>query len=86
MSNELLNNVEKIHTTELGIERIKKNLCLDIPDVVEWCKQRMLTADDISRKGKNWYINADDCVITVNAHNYTIITAHKKKESKLKQQ
>ena len=32
----------------------------------------------ISRKGKNYYIEADGCIITVNASSYTIITAHLK--------
>ncbi len=32
-----------------------------------------------TRKGKNWYVDADNCVITVNAYSFTIITAHKKK-------
>ncbi|MDR1592225.1 MAG: DUF3781 domain-containing protein, partial [Prevotellaceae bacterium] len=27
----------------------------------------------------NWYVSVDNCVITVNAHSYTIITAHKTK-------
>jgi len=79
MSNELINNLEKLHTTALGIERIKRNLCLDSPDVVEWCKQRVSSADDITRRGKNWYAHSGNCVITVNAHNFTIITAHKEK-------
>ena len=30
--------------------------------------------------GKNWYINIDACIITVNACSYTIITAHKEKK------
>jgi len=76
MENELLNNIDKIHTTELGVKRIKKNLCLDAPDVVEWCKQKVLVADKITRKGKNWYVSVEGCVITINAHSYTIITAH----------
>jgi len=79
MSNELLDNLDKIHTTELGIERIKKNLELDVPDAVEWCKQRISTANAIFRKGKNWYVCSDNCVITINAHSYTIITAYKSK-------
>ena len=33
--------------------------------------------NSIIRKGKNWYINSDNYVITVNAYSYTIITAHK---------
>jgi hypothetical protein len=28
---------------------------------------------------ENWYISVDDIVITVNAHSYTIITAHREK-------
>jgi len=31
MSDELLNNLYKIHSTELGVERIKKNLNIN-PD------------------------------------------------------
>ncbi len=27
--NELLKNLDKLHTTELGVERIKRNLSLD---------------------------------------------------------
>ena len=32
----LLSNIDKVHTTEMGIDRIKKNLRLDTDDVVEW--------------------------------------------------
>lgn len=28
------------------------------------------------RNGKNWYININDCEITINKYSYTIITAH----------
>ena len=34
----LLFNIDKIHTTEMGIDRIKKNLKMDTKDVVEFCK------------------------------------------------
>ena len=34
MLNELIRNIEKVHTTELGVVRIKKNLSLDTDDVV----------------------------------------------------
>ena len=76
--NDLLNNIEKIHTTELGIIRIKKNIELDTEDVVKWCKQKIKKADNIYKKGKNWYIIFENIIITVNAHSYTIITAHKR--------
>ena len=76
--------IEKLHTTELGVERIKKNLCLEISDVVNWCKQKVNNPDShIIRKGKNWYVTADDCIITINTHSYTIITAHKIKQNEV---
>lgn len=36
--NELLNTIDKIHTTELGVERIRRNLKLDNEDIVEYCR------------------------------------------------
>ena len=79
--NELLQNLDKLHTTELGVIRIKKNLSLDTDNVVEWCKAKIKSENaSVLRNGKNWYINIDDCIITVNAYSYTIITAHKQKK------
>ena len=73
---ELINNLDRLHTTELGIVRIKRNLMLETDDVVEWCKEKIkLPNAEIVRKGKNYYAKADGCVITVNAHSFTIITA-----------
>ena len=77
--NGLLINLNKIHTTDLGAERIIKNLKLETNDVVSWCVQKIEQADNIVRKGKNWYVYVKDTVLTVNAHSYTIITAHKSK-------
>lgn len=34
MANELLQNLEKLHTTELGVVRIKQNLGLKTDDVI----------------------------------------------------
>lgn len=82
VDNELLKNLDKLHTTELGVERIKRNLSLDIGtnDVVDWCKTKINPAHaTITRSGKNWYVSVDNCIITVNAYSYTIITAHKEK-------
>lgn len=77
--NDLLCNIEKLHTTEMGVGRIQKNLSLETEDVVEWCKNKILDASaNIERRGKNWYVNVENCEITVNAYSYTIITAHKK--------
>ena len=39
--NELLCNLDQIHTTELGIMRIKRNLSLDSDSIVEWCKDKI---------------------------------------------
>ena len=80
MDIELLKNLDKLHTTELGVVRIKRNLSLETDDVVLWCKTK-INSDYavITRKGKNWYVNVDGCIITVNAYSYTIITAHKEK-------
>lgn len=76
--NELLQNLDKLHTTELGIIRIKRNLSLDTDNVVEWCKAKIKSENaSIEKAGKNWYIRIDDCIITVNSYSYTIITAHK---------
>lgn len=75
--NSLIENIEKLHTTKMGVERIKENLSLEVNDVVEWCKIKIMDERSlIQRRGKNWYVQIDDCEITVNAHSYTIITAH----------
>ena len=77
MHDELLTNLNRIHTTDLGLLRIRKNLSLDVEDVVSWCKDKITAENaEITRKGKNWYVSVDGCIITVNAYSYTIITAH----------
>ena len=79
----LLRCVDQIHTTDLGAERIKRNLKLDVDDVVAWCKAVIQDPNSvITRNGKNWYIEKNEQIITVNAHSYTIITAHKVKTKK----
>lgn len=76
----LLSNIDKIHTTEMGIERIKRNLELDTDDVVTYCKNKIIDNNCfIYKNGKNWYCEIDNIRITVNSYSYTIITAHKVK-------
>lgn len=79
----LLSNLDRIHTTEMGEDRIRKNLKLDdgdAADAVEYCKNKVLAEDcNIYRQGKNWYCETGNIKITINAHSYTIITAHIKK-------
>lgn len=73
----LLSNIDKIHTTVMGINRIKKNLKLDIEDVVIYCKNKILDKNcNIYKQGKNWYCEIDNMKITINSYSYTIITAH----------
>jgi hypothetical protein len=76
-NNELTANLDKVHTTVMGAERVKRNLKLETEDCVRLCIEKIQQADSIIREGKNWYANRGDCVITVNAHSYTIITARK---------
>lgn len=78
---DLLLHLNQLHTTDLGVVRIRKNLSLDTDDVVSWCREKICSpSSSIVRKGKNWYVAIDGCVITVNAYSYTIITAHKEKK------
>ncbi len=75
---ELILNLNKLHTTKLGIERIKRNLSLEEIDVVQACRDMIQdTNSSITKRGKNWYVNINSCEITINAHSLTIITAHK---------
>ena len=77
---ELINNIDKIHTTKLGIERIKKNLNIN-NNVVEYCKNKILNKNcNIHKLGKNYYCEIDNIIITINSYSYTIITAHNVKK------
>ena len=81
--NDLLKNIEKLHTTELGTLRVRRNLSLDTVDVIAWCREKIVSEEAvITRKGKNWYIEAEGAVITVNAFSYTVITAHPSQKTK----
>ena len=85
MKNDLIENIERLHTTPMGVERIRRNLALsdDVKDVVVWCRQKILdTNAEFIRQGKNWYVRINDCIFTVNAYSYTIITAKKVNEQK----
>lgn len=75
----LINNIDKIHTTEMGINRIKRNIGIDIDDVVLWCKKQIMESSNIVKIGKNWYVITDGFRITINSYSYTIISVHKLK-------
>jgi hypothetical protein len=72
--------LDKLHTTEMGVERIRRNLALTADDVVLWCRGQIEQTGNITRRGKNWYASVSNAVITINAYSYTIITAHKVNE------
>lgn len=72
----LRTSAEKIHTTPLGKERIVKNLKLNCEDPVAYCKK--LISDEkcvITRRGKNYYCQSGNAIITIKAYSFTIITA-----------
>ena len=76
----LLDNINKVHTTEIGINRNIKNLKLNTNDVVEYCKNKVLDKNcNIYKQGKNWYCEIENIIITINSYSYTIITAHIKR-------
>ena len=55
MSNRaiLIDNIDKIHTTEMGVDRIRRNLKLENVDVVEYCKDKIMDENcHIYRQGK----------------------------------
>ncbi|MEE0490033.1 MAG: DUF3781 domain-containing protein [Methanosphaera stadtmanae] len=43
---------------------------------MEYCKNKIVSNAKITRKGKNYYTEVDNIIITVNASSFTIITAH----------
>ena len=78
--NRLVENIALLHTTEMGVERIRRNCQIETEDVVGWCKGQILDSTaKIERIGKNWYVFVGSYKITVNAYSYTIITGHKVK-------
>jgi predicted transcriptional regulator len=78
---ELIQNIDKIHTTDLGIERIKRNLNLDNNHVVKYCMELIEDeTSNVTKKGKNYYVTINNAEITVNSSSFTIITAHLKKK------
>ena len=80
---DLQNHLQQLHTTPLGAERIKRNLGLDRQDVVAWCRACVKSARQIVLRGKNYYVETDAAIITINAHSFTIITAHPKTQKRL---
>ena len=73
----LLENVDRIHTTEMGVGRIQKNLGIS-DEPVSYCISKLKQDNSkVKKEGKNYYVSVDDCIITINSSSFTIITAHK---------
>lgn len=77
-------NLDRLHTTALGLKRIRRNLGLgtDIADgdIACWCRRKIEEPGSrLFRRGKNWYVYASDCTMTIHAGSLTIITAHPNK-------
>lgn len=73
----LIENIDKIHTTEMGVARIQRNLGID-DEPVSYCILKLKQENSIvTKEGKNYYVDVDDCIITINSSSFTIITAHK---------
>ena len=73
----LIENIDKIHTTEMGVARIQRNLGID-DEPVSYCILKLKQENSIvTKEGKNYYADVDDCIITINSSSFTIITAHK---------
>ena len=74
----LLDSIDRLHTTDLGKIRIRENLKLDLEDPMESCRQIIQRPDcTVSRKGKNWYCESENIRITIHARSFTIITARR---------
>lgn len=73
----LISNIDKIHTTELGLLRIKRNLNLKDENIIDYCKDKIKdNSSIIYKKGKNFYVEIENVKLTINLYSYTIITAH----------
>ena len=74
----LLQNLEKLHTTPLGMQRIKGNLELKTDHVMDHIKKQIQSPScSIRCLGKNYYAEIETVCYTINASSYTVITAHK---------
>lgn len=74
----LYDNLDKIHTTPMGEGRIRRNLDVETDDVLKFCMEKIKDSNSaVYKKGKNYYVEIDDMIFTINSSSFTIITAHK---------
>lgn len=74
----LINNLEKLHITKLGRERVIDNLCLEYQtDVTNYVKNIIINEDiEVFKKGSNFIVKTYNYEITINSRTFTIITAY----------
>lgn len=80
--NYIITNLNRLHTTPLGVERIERNLCLRCACEDVLGKISAVICGDNTlfyRRGKNIYVEGEGCRITVNASSLNVITAHRLK-------
>ena len=58
----LLENIDKIHTTEMGVGRIQRNLGID-DEPVSYCISKLKKENSkVKKEGKNYYVEIDGCI------------------------
>ena len=73
----LIDNLDKIHTTELGYIRIAKAMKLENEECIRKIKELVFQNNtEIVKIGKNYYIFHNNLKITINSYNFCVITAH----------
>ena len=82
----LLDHIDKLHSTPMGLERVSRNLGCQIQEVTAYCQKLIQDPTcQVWRKGKNVYCRVKEVEITINAHGYTIITAHRIRTKSMKE-
>ena len=74
----LLRHIDEIHTTELGEQRIKRNIGLYATEIIPEIEDALTFHSKftvVRRRGKNFYVRYRDIQYTINASSYTVITA-----------
>ncbi|MCH5180697.1 MAG: DUF3781 domain-containing protein [Erysipelotrichales bacterium] len=75
--NILINNLDKIHTTELGYQRIAKTMKLENEECIKKIKELINDCNaKVTKEGKNYYLLHNNLKVTINSYNYCVITAH----------
>ena len=74
--NELIQHMDKIHTTPMGVKRIARNLNIPNDAVMDVCRD-VIRLGHLTRRGKNDYVTDGNITLTIHAQALTIITAHK---------